>query len=82
MPEEPVFTLEEVVDLERPAWHRARSGDVDFIFDGINFWHEVVGKRWSVERRGPMPQGGWHHKKNCRCPRCHEAKSKRRRGAA
>jgi hypothetical protein len=79
MPEEPVFTLDEVVDLERPALHRNAAGSIDFIYDGITFWHGEVGHSWSVENAGPLPTEGWHHKRSCKCARCRGARMQRRK---
>ena len=68
----PVFTLREIVELEYRAWHRDDAGRVDFIYDGITFWQQQ-GALWSPQAHGPLPMAGWHHKRDCRCPRCREA---------
>ena len=41
------YTLDEILDLERPAYHEAGDKLIDFVYDGINFWCQ------EQERRGP-----------------------------
>jgi hypothetical protein len=72
------YTLAEVVDLERPAWHVTRSGAVDFIYDGINFWCGRIGNPCRPGVGESLPRSGWRHKDGCRCPRCREARRVKR----
>jgi hypothetical protein len=75
------FALSDVVDLERPAWHPQKSGEIDFIYDGINFWCGSIGTPCPADGNAPvLPLTGWHHKARCRCPGCRaqgEASSRR-----
>lgn len=77
------FTLTQVVDAERPAWHETSSGAVDYTYDGIHFWHGDGGGREMVNGSGQLPREGWRHKADCRCAACREtrkaARAKRRR---
>lgn len=72
MSESPVFTFAEIVDMDHRAWHRGEAGAVDFIYDGLTFWHEDDGRRWTPYE-GPVPLADWHHRRDCRCRRCREA---------
>ena len=75
------FTLAEVVDLERPAWHVIRSGAVDYIYDGINFWCGKVGNpcpTGGLDSGATLPLEGWRHKEDCKCPPCREARRAKR----
>ena len=74
----PQFTLAEVVDLERPASHITASGDVDYIYDGINFWCGRVGNPCRLGPGEVLPASGWEHKDDCRCPSCRDARKIRR----
>jgi hypothetical protein len=68
----PRFTLAQVVYLERPAWHLTPIGDVDYLYDGINFWCERIGRACPLAKREALPRGGWRHGVECRCPDCRE----------
>ena len=54
---EPRFTLAQVIDLERPAWHLTPIGDVDHLDDGINFWCERIGRACAPRRGTLCPRG-------------------------
>jgi hypothetical protein len=70
------YTLGEVVDLERPAWHEDDRGETDFVYDGINFWCGRPGVSCDMASTNMLPVVGWRHKDRCRCPSCRAARQR------
>jgi hypothetical protein len=71
------YSLDEILDLERPAYHEAGDKLIDFVYDGINFWCQEQDATRAVTPRERMPEAGWRHMLSCSCPRCRRAQSGR-----
>lgn len=70
---EPLLKLDDVMDAERRAWHLTAGGEVDYLFDGINFWCVEPGRACTQQEWDVVPREGWRHLLDCRCRLCGRA---------
>jgi hypothetical protein len=66
-PKARLFTLAEVFEHERHAWHED-TGDT-YLYDGIMLWRCHDGRRRAVPP-DLAPGEGWRHRAQCRCAAC------------
>jgi hypothetical protein len=71
------YTLSEILELERPAYHEAQDKLIDFVYDGIDFWCQRDDATRAVSALEPVPEQGWRHMLSCPCASCRRARGYR-----
>jgi hypothetical protein len=69
----PLFTREEILELEHPAWTVGRRGSGSY-YDAIHFWR-LGGDKLRATNPRLTPTDGWWHKSGCICRPCREARA-------